>query len=53
LAGEDHQVGLDVITALRIYRDDERVRNAVEDIVSRQDDPRLTDAFRAEFRRPL
>jgi HEAT repeat protein len=49
LAGEDNQLGVDVITALRIYRDDERVRNAVEAIVSRSGDPRLIDALRAEF----
>jgi hypothetical protein len=49
LAGEDPQVGVDVITALRIYRDDERVRNAVEDIVFRQGDQRLIDAFRADW----
>ena len=49
LAGEHPQIGVDVITALRIYRDDERVRNAVEDVVFRRDDQRLIDAFRADW----
>lgn len=39
----------DVITALAIFRENEKVRASVEAVVARRNEKALTDAFRAQF----
>jgi hypothetical protein len=49
VAAADSRVALDVIGALRMYRNDDRVRQSLEEAVRQRGDRRLTDAFHAEF----
>jgi hypothetical protein len=46
---ENVQVAADAIAAMRIYRDDERVHRAVQDIVTQRGEAQLVEAFRAEL----
>ena len=50
VADAEPRVALDVISALRTYRNDERVRKSLEEAVQKRGDRRLSDAFHAEFR---
>jgi hypothetical protein len=45
------QTARDAITALAIYRDNERIRELIETAVSRRGDRQLADAVRREFDR--
>lgn len=49
LADSGVQTAKDVITALAIFRDNEKVRKQVEAAVSRRNVQSLTEAFRREF----
>jgi len=49
LAESNAHVARDVMTALAVFRTNERVRTRVEAAISRRNDPSLTEAFRQEF----
>jgi HEAT repeat protein len=46
---ENPRSAVEVMSALRIYKHDERVRRAVGDIVDRRKDPTILQAFRGAF----
>jgi HEAT repeat protein len=49
LESSNAQTARDVITALAIYRDNEKIRRSVEDVISRRGDKNLIEALRREF----
>src|ERR1035438_2233863 len=49
LADENPRSAVEVMSALRIYKHDERVRRAVGDIVDQRKDASIVQAFRAAF----
>jgi HEAT repeat protein len=51
VAGGDPRTAVDVIQALRTYRNDERMRKALAEAVERRGDRQVTAAFHAEFPR--
>jgi hypothetical protein len=49
VAGADEPIAVEVMTALRIYRNDERTRARLAEAVAERGEPRIEEAFRAEF----
>ncbi len=49
VAEENPRTAVEVMSALRIYKHDERVRRAVGEIVDRRREPGIVEAFRAGF----
>lgn len=49
VAGADEPIALEVISALRTYRSDERTRARLAEAVNERGDARIEEAFRAEF----
>lgn len=49
LADSNTQTARDAITALAIYRNNEKIRGSVEDAISRRGDKNLIEALRREF----
>ncbi|HXB20825.1 MAG TPA: HEAT repeat domain-containing protein [Candidatus Solibacter sp.] len=49
LEGSNAQTAKDTITALAIYRDNEKIRRSIEDAITRRGDKNLIEALRREF----
>jgi hypothetical protein len=49
LASSNAHTAKDTITALAIYRDNEKIRHSIEDVISRRGDKSLIEALRREF----
>jgi HEAT repeat protein len=49
LEGSNTQTAKDTITALAIYRENEKIRRSIEDAISRRGDKNLIEALRREF----